>query len=119
MEDPGLITGTGPDPTSAVALGATSEIFLIVANVATAVLVYPILRRRYEIGAIAYVAARLVEAMFIAMGVVSLLAFLLMRQDATAPDSALRPDLVAIYIGRSSSGQGSSPALRTGSSSDT
>jgi hypothetical protein len=35
-------------------------------------------------GAIGYVSARLVEAMFIAIGIVSALAFLLMRQDATA-----------------------------------
>jgi hypothetical protein len=44
-DDPGLITGAGADPTASVALGATLEVFLIIANVATAVVTYPILER--------------------------------------------------------------------------
>ena len=60
------------------------ETLLIVANVATAVVAYPVLKRESELGAIGYVSARLVEGMFIAIGIVSALAFLLMRQDATA-----------------------------------
>ena len=82
---------------------------LIVANVATAVVAYPVLKRESEMGAIGYVAARLVEAMFIAIGIIAALAFLLMRQDATAAstpvlgDSSSRPTTE-----RSSSGQASS-----------
>ena len=45
---------------------------------------YPVLKREGEMGAIGYVAARLVEAMFIAIGIVSALSFVLMRQEATA-----------------------------------
>src|SRR5918992_913185 len=82
-DNPGVITGTGADPTAGVALGAVLEIFLIIANVGTAVVVYPILRRQSEIGAIGYVSARLVECIFIAIGIISLLTFLLMRQQAT------------------------------------
>ena len=97
-DDPGLITGTGADPTASVALGAALEVFLIIANVGTAVVIYPILKRQSEIGAVGYVSARLVEAMFIAIGVVSLLAFVLMRQEATAgTDAALGEAFVAIY----------------------
>jgi len=65
-DDPGLITGTGADPTASVALGAVLEVFLIIANVGTAVVVYPLLKRQSEIGAVGYVSARLVEAFFIA-----------------------------------------------------
>lgn len=83
-DDPGLITGAGADPTASVALGATLEILLIIANVATAVVIYPILKRQSEIGAIGYVSARLVEGMFIAIGIVSLLTFLFTRQEASA-----------------------------------
>jgi hypothetical protein len=83
LDDPGLIAG-GADPTTGVATGAALETLLIVANVATAVIAYPVLKRESEMGAIGYVSARLVEAMFIAIGIVSALAFLLMRQDATA-----------------------------------
>jgi hypothetical protein len=83
LDKPGLITG-GADPTTGIATGAALETLLIIANVATAVIAYPVLKRESEMGAIGYVSARLVEAMFIAIGIVSALAFLLMRQDATA-----------------------------------
>ena len=97
-DDPSLITGAGADPTASVALGATLEVLLIIANVATAVVIYPILKRQSEIGAIGYVSARLVEGMFIAIGIVSLLTFLFMRQEASAgADSALGEAFVAIY----------------------
>jgi hypothetical protein len=95
-DDPGLITGTGADPTASVALGAALEVFLIIANVATAVVVYPILKRQSEIGAVGYVSARIVEGIFIAIGIISLLTFLFMRQQATA-DAALGEAFVAIY----------------------
>jgi hypothetical protein len=97
-DNPGLITGTGADPTASVALGAALEVFLIIANVGTAVVIYPILKRQSEIGAISYVSARLVEGMFIAIGIISVLAFLLMRQQATAgTDAALGEAFVAVY----------------------
>jgi hypothetical protein len=97
-DNPGLITGTGADPTASVALGAVLELFLIIANVGTAVVLYPILKRQSEIGALGYVSARLVEGIFIAIGIISVLAFLLMRQQATAgTDAALREAFVAVY----------------------
>jgi hypothetical protein len=95
-DDPGLITGTGADPTASVALGTTLEVFLIVANVATAVVVYPILKRQSEIGAVGYVGARIVEGIFIAIGIISLLTFVFMRQEATA-DAVVGETLVAVY----------------------
>ena len=84
LDNPSLITGAGADPTTGIATGAALETLLIVANVATAVVAYPVLKRESEMGAVGYVSARLVEAMFIAIGIVSALAFLLMRQDSTA-----------------------------------
>jgi Domain of unknown function (DUF4386) len=96
LDDPSLITGAGSDPTSSVALGAALEVFLIIANVGTAVVIYPILRRQSEIGAMSYVSARIVEGIFIAIGLVSLLTFLFMRQEATA-DAATGEAFVAIY----------------------
>jgi hypothetical protein len=95
-DDPGLITGTGADPTASVALGAALEVFLIIANVGTAVVVYPILKRQSEIGAVGYVSARIVEGIFIAIGIISLLTFLFMRQEGTA-DAVVGETLVAIY----------------------
>jgi uncharacterized protein DUF4386 len=97
-DTPSLITGGGADPTASVAIGAVLELLLIIANVGTAVVLFPILKRQSEVGALGYVSARLVEAMFIAVGIISLLAFVLMRQDGTAgTDAALGQAFVAIY----------------------
>jgi Domain of unknown function (DUF4386) len=84
LTHPGLITGAGASPARGIATAATLEVLLIVCNVATAVVAYPVLKRESEMGAIGYVAARLVEAMFIAIGIIGALSFLLMRQEATA-----------------------------------
>ncbi len=97
-DHPEYITGAGSDPTASVALGAVLELILIIANVGTAVVPYVIYRRYSEGLALGYVAARLVEATFIAIGIVSLLTFLLMRQEGTAgTDAALGQAFVAVY----------------------
>ncbi len=97
-DNPASITGAGADPTASVALGALLELVLIVANVGTAVVPYVIFKRYSQGLALGYVAARLVEGMFIAIGIISLLAFLLMRQEGTAAtEPALGEALVAIY----------------------
>src|SRR4051794_10247760 len=95
---PGYITGAGPAPPGGVALGAALELILIIANVGTAVVPYAVFKRYSEGLALGYVAARLVEAIFIAIGIVSLLTFLLMRQEGTAgPGAALRPGFFPDY----------------------
>src|SRR3954447_24015736 len=97
-DNPDYITGAGADPTASVALGAVLELILIIANVGTAVVPYAVFKRYSEGLALGYVAARLVEATFIAIGIVSLLAFLYMRQHGTADtDAALGEAFVAIY----------------------
>jgi uncharacterized protein DUF4386 len=95
-DDPGLITGAGTDPTTSVALGAVLELVLIIANVGTAVVFFPILKRQNEAGALGYVTARVIECVFIAIGIISLLAVLFMRQEGTGTD-ALGESFVAIY----------------------
>jgi hypothetical protein len=98
LDNPNLITGAGADPTASVALGALLELIVIIANVGTAVVLFPILKRQSEAGALGYVGARLVECTFIAIGIISLLAFLLMRQEGTAgSDAALGQTLLAIH----------------------
>ena len=96
--NPGSITGAGPDPTASVALGAVLEIILIIAQFGVAVVPYALFRRYSEGLALGYVAARLVECMFTAIGIVSLLTFVFMRQEGTAgTDAALGEAFVAIY----------------------
>jgi hypothetical protein len=67
-------------------LGALLELLLIIANVGTAVVVFPILRRQNEVLALGYVTARLVECAFIASGIIFVLAIVSLRQDS--PDAA-------------------------------
>jgi uncharacterized protein DUF4386 len=89
LEDGGYssyITGAGAD--NQIFLGATLEVLLILANVATAVVLFPILRRQNELLALGYVAARIVECIFIAVGVLSVLAIVTLRQDAAGADPA-------------------------------
>ena len=95
-DEPNLITGAGADPTTSVALGAVLELILIVANIGTAVVFFPIIKWQNETGALGYVTARVMESVFIAIGVISLLTFLFMRQEGTGTD-ALGDAFVAIY----------------------
>lgn len=98
LDDPGYVLGAGAD--TRVALGAVLELLLIVANIGTAVVLYPVLRRQNESAALGYVAARIVECTFIAVGIVSLLAVLTLRQDATAAPGTLElagESLVAVH----------------------
>jgi hypothetical protein len=98
LDTPEYITGAGADQNTIVGLGAVCEVLLIIANVGTAVVIFPILKRFSETGAIAYVCARLVEAMFIAIGIISILAILFLREDTPGiSDSALGQLLNAMY----------------------
>ena len=80
LDDPaGYIAGGGED--SQIYLGALLELVLIIANVGTAVVVFPILRRQNEILSLGYVTARLVECTFIAAGILFVLGIVSLRQD--------------------------------------
>jgi Domain of unknown function (DUF4386) len=98
LDKPEYITGVGANAPTSVALGALLEVLLIIANVGTAVVLFPILKRQSETGALAYVTARLVESTFIAIGLVSLLAILTVREDgAQSANAALGSALIAIH----------------------
>src|SRR5919112_1383400 len=83
LNDPRYVLGGGSGDTS-VAFGALLELLLIVANIGTAVVPYPIFRRQNEILALGYVTARIVECTFIAAGILSLLTAEALRQEAAA-----------------------------------
>ena len=85
LDDPaGYISGGGKD--NQIYLGAFLELLLIIANVGTAVVLYPIVRRHNELLAIGYVAARIIESVFIAGGIILVLGVVSLRQDS--PDAA-------------------------------
>jgi hypothetical protein len=79
------IVGAGSD--TRVRLGAVCELVLIIANVGTAVVLFQILKRQNEGLALGYVGARLVESGFIAIGIVSLLAVVTLRQKTAGADA--------------------------------
>jgi hypothetical protein len=94
LDDPAAyISGGGED--SQIYLGVLLELLLIIANVGTAVVVYPILRRQNEILSLGYVTARLVECTFIAAGIIFVLGIVSLRQD-TPDASALAVSLAAL-----------------------
>jgi hypothetical protein len=85
LDDPaGYIAGGGKD--NQIYLGAFLELLLIIANVGTAVVLYPIVRRQNELLAIGYVAARIIECVFIAGGIILVLGVVSLRNDT--PDAA-------------------------------
>src|SRR5215203_1771444 len=85
LDDPaGYIAGGGKD--NQIYLGAFLEFLLVLANVGTAVVLYPIARRQNEYLAIGYVGARIIESVFIATGIIFILGVLSLRTDS--PDAA-------------------------------
>ena len=82
LDDPGYVLGAGAD--TRVVLGILCEAVLIVANLGTALALYPILRRRAEGFALAYVVARIMECVFIAVGMLCVLTVVTLRLRAAA-----------------------------------
>ncbi|MFL5860249.1 MAG: DUF4386 domain-containing protein [Solirubrobacteraceae bacterium] len=71
------IAGAGHD--EQVALGALLELLLMIANIGTAVVIFPIVRRQNEELALGYVTARLVECTFILVGILCMLGIVTLR----------------------------------------
>jgi Domain of unknown function (DUF4386) len=76
-------------------LGAILEFGVILANVATAIVLYPVVRRRFEAGAIGYVAARIIESAFILVGLVSLISVVSVSQQLAGASGATAAALTA------------------------
>ena len=79
LSDPHFVLGSGA--TGAVLAGALCEIALVIANLGTALVLYPVLRRTSPSLALAYVVARVMECTLIAVGILSLLTVVTLRQD--------------------------------------
>jgi hypothetical protein len=89
------IGGGGGD--KRVLFGAFLELLLIIANIGTAVVIVPILRRQFEELSIGYVTARLFECTFILVGILAMLAIVtLHRESAGANERTIAYTLAAI-----------------------
>ena len=83
LDDPRYILGGGAADNGA-SLGALLELILIVANIGSAVVLYPVAKRVNEILALGFVTARVMESAFIGVGILSILSLVTLRQEAAA-----------------------------------
>jgi hypothetical protein len=65
--NPGAVSDTS------LRLGSILEFGVIVTNIATAVVLYPFVKRRYATLGLGYVTARLIESAFIAIGIIAII----------------------------------------------
>jgi Domain of unknown function (DUF4386) len=80
LDDPAaFISGGGGD--NLIYVGVVLELVLILANIGTAVVLFPVLRRQSETLSLAYVTARIVESVFIAAGILCVLGIVSLSQD--------------------------------------
>jgi hypothetical protein len=66
----------GATSETSLKIGAILEFLLIIANVATAVVLYPLVRRAFPRLGLGYVGARIMESVFIAIGLISIISVL-------------------------------------------
>jgi len=89
------IAGAGHD--KQVLFAALLELLLIIANIGTAVVIFPIVRRVSEELALGYVTARVFECTFILVGIVSMLGIITLQQQvAGAAEGTVAYTLAAI-----------------------
>ncbi len=94
LKDPTYILGAGAD--MGVSLGVLLEVILVVANIGTAVVLYPLVKRQNEAVALGYVTARVLESAVIMVGIFSVLSVLTLRQDAAGAAGADATALVTV-----------------------
>jgi hypothetical protein len=79
LNDSHYILGAGVD--TRILAGAFLEVLLAISGIGSAVAIFPVVKRQNEGVALGYVAARIVEATIVIVGIVSLLAVVTMRRD--------------------------------------
>ena len=96
LDDPvGYIAGAGQD--NRILLGVLLELLLIIANIGTAVVIFPVVKRQSEELALGYVTARLFECTFILVGIVAVLGIVTLQQDvAGAAEGSVAYTLAAL-----------------------
>ena len=113
LDDPvGYIAGPRSNQ---ILFGVLLELLLIIANIGTAVVIFPIVRRQSEELALGYVTARIFECTFILVGIVSVLGIVTLQQEAAGAAEARSPTpSPRSRTGRFSSGRAGSSAGATG-----
>ena len=86
----------GPGAHTRIAVGAFLEILLAIANIGTAVVLYPILKRQSQSISLGYVASRTLESTVILVGVVSVLSVVTLRHDVGGAGAPHATSLVLV-----------------------
>src|SRR5580765_131242 len=96
LDDPvGYIASAGQS--NRILFGVLLELLLIIANIGTAVVIFPIVKRQSEDLALGYVTARIVESTFILLGIVAVLGIVTLQQEAAgAAEGTVAYTLAAI-----------------------
>jgi hypothetical protein len=92
-EDMRFIPGAGSE--TSMYIGAILEFALIVTNIATAVVLYPIVKRQSEGLALGYVAARIMECVFILVGLISIISVVTVSDALAGATGAAAASLTA------------------------
>ncbi len=94
LDHPDYVLGNGAD--TRITLGALFEVILVIANIGTAVVLFPILKRQSESIALGFVASRTIESAIIIIGVISVLSVVTLRSDLAGATGQEAASLVAI-----------------------
>jgi hypothetical protein len=89
-----FIPGAGSN--TSLHLGAVLEFGVIATNIATAVVIYPLVKRQSAIVALGYVTARILESAFIAIGLMSIISVVSVN-DALAGASGAQATALAVH----------------------
>ena len=94
LDNADYIVGSGDD--TRVLWGAFAEMLLIIANIGTAVALYPVLKRRFPALSLGFVTARVMESVFIAVGILSVVTLVTMRADYSGAVGNERTSLATV-----------------------
>lgn len=104
------IMGAGPD--TAAIVGGISEIIVALAGIATAVVLFPVLKKQSETLALGLVVSRVLEASTLFLGVAFLLSIVTLRQTGAGADALVTSHALATLYDRISLlGQSFMPAI--------
>ncbi len=110
IHEPNYILGHGTD--TAVILGGILEIIVALAGIATAIVLYPVLKKQNESLALGLVASRILEASTMFVGVAFLLSVVTLRQTGAGAEALhISHALITLYDRIFLLGQGFIPAI--------
>lgn len=87
---------TGPGEDTRVLWGAFAECILIIANIGTATALYTVVKHRYPNLGLSFIAARIMESVFIGVGILAVLTVVTLRQEYAAADDQSAAGLAAV-----------------------